>query len=57
MIITPVTKKICNITIFVFMLQILFTNELFEFALYKDGSFRVYQLITHIFMHGGIWQV
>ncbi|PIY07814.1 MAG: rhomboid family intramembrane serine protease [Flexibacter sp. CG_4_10_14_3_um_filter_32_15] len=61
--ITPVVKVLLILNIVIFALQYLLEsygiNLTEHFALYYFGSekFAPYQLITHMFLHGGLWHI
>lgn len=57
--IPPITKNIIIINIIVFLLQSTIPGFTENFALhfYKSPDFRPYQLITHMFMHGGFQHI
>lgn len=61
--ITPVVKVLLILNIAIFALQYVLgsygINLTEHFALYYFGSekFAPYQLITHMFMHGGLWHI
>lgn len=58
--IPPVVKNIIIINIIMFVITMLTHNFMYEkFALFYFQSpfFRPYQIVTHIFMHGGFWHI
>lgn len=52
----PVTKNIIIINVIVFLMQNVIPNFNLNFALhfFKSPDFQAYQLLTHMFMHGGV---
>lgn len=58
--IPPVTKNIVIINIIMFLATLINQNYMFkEFALFYPASplFHPWQIITHMFMHGGFWHI
>ncbi len=59
----PVVKNLIIANVVVFLAQFVFAQQGYSleplFALQPLGSgyFRVWQLVTHMFMHGGIWHI
>lgn len=57
---TPVVKNIIIINVIMLVVTMFSENFMYEhFALFYFGSpfFKPYQIITHIFMHGGFWHL
>ncbi|CAN5838657.1 rhomboid family intramembrane serine protease [soil metagenome] len=62
---TPIVLNLIIINALVFFAQVAFggmaqlnrVNDLFALHHYKSTEFRPYQLITHMFMHGGIFHI
>jgi membrane associated rhomboid family serine protease len=57
--IPPVTKNIILLNVAVFGLQYFIPGFMFNFGLhfFKSPDFSPYQLITHMFMHGGFYHI
>ena len=58
--IPPVVKNLIMINIVMYIATLIFGNVMYEkLALFSFNSplFRPYQLITHMFMHGGFWHI
>lgn len=58
--IPPVVKNIIIINVILFLGTLLVKEPMYErLALFPLGSyfFRPYQLVTHMFMHGGFWHI
>lgn len=56
----PVVRNIIIINVIMLVATMIYENFMYEhFALFYFGStwFRPYQIITHMFMHGGFWHL
>ncbi|MEP7163076.1 MAG: rhomboid family intramembrane serine protease [Ferruginibacter sp.] len=62
---SPIVLNLIIINVLVFFAQVAFggmsdlnkVNDLFALHHYKSEMFRPYQLVTHMFMHGGIFHI
>lgn len=59
----PVVKNLIIANVVVFLAQFVFEQQgyplepLFALWALRSGLFQVWQLVTHMFMHGGIWHI
>ena len=57
--ITPVVKQllIVNVILFVASLILPVLNQYFPLYYVENPNFRIWQVITHMFMHGNVWHI
>jgi len=58
--IPPVVKNLIMINIIMYIATVIFGNVMYEkLALFPFNSplFHPYQILTHMFMHGGFWHI